>query len=134
MDKHFAIGNFINDALANRKIIIRGDGTPFRSYLYAADTAVWLWAMVVRGAPGRAWNVGGAEGISITGLAERVASLLGSKKGIKIMTSIDPAKKIECYVPNINRARIELKLPTALALDESILRTAEWIAKNGQIC
>lgn len=133
LDKHFAIGNFINDALANREIVIRGDGTPFRSYLHATDTAVWLWAMVIRGTPGRAWNVGGAEGLSIAKLAERVGSLLGSTKGSKIMTTPNQNKAVECYVPDISRALGELQLPAPLALDDSILRTANWVANYGQI-
>lgn len=130
MDKHFAIGNFINDALSNREIIIRGDGTPFRSYLYAADTALWLWAMVLRGEPGRAWNVGGDEGLSIADLSLRVATILGSKEGSKILTPVDPDKRMECYVPNVNRARAELKLPMPIPLDEAILRTANWVRNN----
>lgn len=130
MDRHFAIGNFISDALAKRDIIIRGDGTPFRSYLYAADTATWLLAMVIRGKSGCAWNVGGDEGVSIAALAERVANILGSTKGIKVMTPADSKKVVECYVPNVYKARSELQLPVPLTLDESILRTASWLMQN----
>jgi dTDP-glucose 4,6-dehydratase len=130
MDKHFAIGNFISDALADREIIIRGDGTPFRSYLYAADTAVWLWAMLVRGDAGRAWNVGGTEGISIAALADRVAALLDAKQGIKVLTALDPNRYVERYVPNVGRARKELSLPEPVSLNDAILRTAQWLRLN----
>lgn len=133
MDKHFAIGNFINDALADREIIIRGDGTPFRSYLYAADTAVWLWTMVVKGQAGRAWNVGGGDGISIAALAQQVAELLDSRKGIKLLTPVDPNRHVERYVPNVDRAREELSLPEPISLSEAILRTAQWLRLNNLV-
>jgi nucleoside-diphosphate-sugar epimerase len=128
LDKHFAIGNFIADVLAGRDIIIRGDGTPTRSYLYAADTTVWLWKMLVRGASGRAWNVGGDEGISIAALAQRVGQLLGSEHGIKVLTPVDPSKAVECYVPDTSRARTELGVKQTITLDDSIRLTANWIA------
>lgn len=133
LDKHFAIGNFINDVLADREIVIRGDGTPFRSYLHAADTTVWLLAMLVRGSPGRAWNIGGTEGLSIAELAKRVAELLGATKNIKVLTKATSGRRVERYVPNVNRAMNELNLSASMSMNEAILRTAKWIKENNMV-
>ena len=56
--KHYAIGNFMDDCLHERPIILQGDGTAMRSYLYADDLVEWLLALLERGTIGQAYNVG----------------------------------------------------------------------------
>ena len=73
LDAHFAAGNFLRDALAGGPIVVGGDGTPFRSYQYPSDLVVWLLALLVRGTPGHAYNVGSDEAVDIRALAERIA-------------------------------------------------------------
>lgn len=122
-DAHFAIGNFIRDALAGRPIVVAGDGRPLRSYLYAGDLAAWLVALLVRGRAGEAYNVGSDRAIDIAGLARLVGTIIPSA-GIEVRGQVvgDPAR--QRYVPSIDKARRELGLDAWTPLETAIARTA----------
>jgi dTDP-glucose 4,6-dehydratase len=123
---NFAIGNFLRDALAGGPICIQGDGTPRRSYLYAADLAVWLWTILLRGTPGRAYNVGSDVEWTIADLARKVAAEVAPDAEVRIAMAADSTKPIHRYVPSTRRAREELGLREWISLPEAIRRTAAW--------
>ena len=127
LDIHFAIGNFIRDGLAGSLARIQGDGTPFRSYLYAADLAIWLWTILFRGASCRPYNVGSEQDLSIADLAARVDAVLGVDPPVpRGRPEASLGRGPERYVPNTARARQELGLREFVSLDAAIRSTAEW--------
>jgi len=126
LDAHFAIGNFIGDVLAGRPIAIGGDGTPRRSYLYAADLAIWLWTMLFRGPALVPINVGSGRDVSILELAEVVAVTLAPATPIHVAKQAVPGAAPARYVPSVERAEALLGLRESVGLEESIRRTAAW--------
>lgn len=126
LDKHFAIGNFIGAALDRREIVIHGDGTPLRSYLYAADMAAWLWAVLLKGRPGVAYNVGSDMAISISELAYRVCRVLEVPAQVRVMGTPKSSHLVERYVPDHGLVRRELGLAMPVMLDDAITRTVSW--------
>lgn len=126
LDQHFAIGNFIGDVLAGRPIRISGDGTPRRSYLYAADLAVWLWTLLFKGPSLVPFNVGSEHDVSILELARTVAATLDPNTEILVAREPVPGARAARYVPSASRAREQLGLGETIGLDEAIRRTARW--------
>lgn len=126
LDKHFAIGNFIANALRGERIVIQGDGTPYRSYQYAADLVVWLWHILCRGAAGRPYNVGSDEAISIHALAQRVSACFSPPLPIEVLRPAVPGAIAERYVPSIARAQQELQLSNVTGLQDGLLKTLAW--------
>ena len=124
LEAHFAIGNFIGDGLAGRRITVRSDGTSVRSYLYATDLAIWLWTLLFRGAAGRAYNVGSEEAVSIRELATLVGAQFSLP--VEILKTPVPGTRPDRYVPSTLRAREELGLAQRVSLVEAIQRTARW--------
>lgn len=120
---HFAIGNFIRDALAGDDIVIKGDGSPIRSYLYADDLVEWLFAILERGKSGRVYNVGSDEAISIRELACLVRDELKSTGKVKVLGN-HLVGAANCYVPNVDRIRKELGVSVKTGLCKAILGSA----------
>jgi dTDP-glucose 4,6-dehydratase len=126
LDEHFAIGNFIGDVLAGRPIQIKRDGTPRRSYLYAADLAVWLWTILFKAPSMLPFNVGSANDVSILELAQTVARTLKSDVEIQVAQKAVPGAPVGRYVPCVDRAEQILGLREITTLEDSIQRTAAW--------
>jgi dTDP-glucose 4,6-dehydratase len=126
LNLHYAAGNFIRDGLRGGPISVSGDGTPYRSYLYASDLVVWLWHVLMRGRPATAYNVGSEEALNIRELADRVAHSFDPPVDVKVQQEADPQKEPERYVPSTERARTELGLQQRVTLEESIRKTIAW--------
>lgn len=126
LNAHFAIGNFIHDGMNGDPIVVK-DGSPYRSYLYAADLAIWLWTILFKGQPCHPYNVGSDQAISISELAQTVTSLFGSSPAPICLTA---ASKLNAppsrYVPSVVRARTELKLQPLISLETAIRKTADF--------
>jgi len=122
----YAIGNFIRDALNGSSIMVKGNGTPYRSYLYAADLAIWLWTILFRGNNSMAYNVGSDSEINIAQLAGAVRNIVNPN--CKIIMAGKPEMNLlpNRYIPSISRARNELGLDDWIKLNEAIRRTKEW--------
>ena len=125
LNVHFAIGNFIRDALWNDEITIAGDGSPVRSYLDQRDLAHWLLTLLDKGQPGQAYNVGSDQAISIVDLAHLVRDIVAPNKPIRVLGNVNSCHERNIYIPSIKKAREELGLDITVPLANAIRLTAD---------
>ncbi|MFZ9595463.1 MAG: NAD-dependent epimerase/dehydratase family protein [Bdellovibrionia bacterium] len=137
LDRHFAVGNFINDCLSGRDILITGDGTPCRSYMYPTDLVTWLLKILTFGENLRSYNVGSEESVNIAALAQSVSEawfeLSGQLIQPRLLVKPKNDASISRYVPETERAKKELGLSLQIPLREALLRTFKWHASQRKI-
>ncbi|MGC3966276.1 MAG: NAD(P)-dependent oxidoreductase [Pirellulales bacterium] len=132
LDGSFAVGNFFADLLAGRPLKLSGDGTPWRSYLYAADLAEWLWTMLLAAPNGTVLNVGSEEALQIGDAEHRIAALESPSRKVHVARQPDPTKLAERYVPNCRRAAELLDLRARIPFDEGAPQDVGLVSALGQ--
>ena len=127
LDMHYAIGNFINDAIFKENIIINGNGSPYRSYLYITDTLVWLLKLLVGNAEG-IFNVGSERRIQIIELANMVKDIIAPTKKVIIQEKEmhEGNFKRNIYLPNTEKIRESLGVKEWTSLEDAISKTAKF--------
>ncbi len=127
LDADFAIGNFIRDGINGGPIQVKGDGTAYRSYLYAADMVIWLWTILLHGKSCYPYNVGSEDAISIAQLAKLVADQFEPKPQILISEPKILGKQPERYIPSIKRTTSDLGLHQTVDLVEALQKTISYV-------
>jgi dTDP-glucose 4,6-dehydratase len=126
LDAGYAAGNFVRDALRGGPIVVEGDGTPLRSYLYPADMVIWLLTLLLKGEAGVPCNVGGERAVSIAELAGITAREAGlPPESVRILGVPLPGAAPSSYLPDLTRAR-GLGLRAHTELDEALRKTLAW--------
>ena len=129
LSAHYAIGNFVKDALCSNEIVVKGDGQSLRSYLDQRDLANWLIRLLENGRSGEAYNVGSDQEISVADLAYLVRDIVSPKKTVRFIRSNELRGLNSRYVPNIEKIKRELDLKPTISLEQSIYDTAMKLAK-----
>ena len=125
---HFAIGNFIQDCIDRKAIVILGNGLQVRSYMHSVDLGNWILEILARGASGESYNIGGDEPISMYDLANRMQVLLDIEHAIEIHDSKrESFSGSDYYVPSVEKAKRDLGLRVSMGLDKSITSTINEI-------
>jgi dTDP-glucose 4,6-dehydratase len=124
-DAHFAIGNFIRDALRSDAIVVRGSGQSVRSYLHQSDLVDWLLALLWHGKPDEAYNVGSDAEISIRELANLVRDIVSPHKPVQVLGSSQADTGPNRYIPEIDKIKRDLGVCVTFTLEKAIETTVD---------
>ena len=122
-DQHFAIGNFIEDVINKRIIVVKAKHKVYRSYMYADDLVEWMMTIVDHASSDcPVFNVGSDQPMLLEYIADEISKRYHLKA--KIAEKLD--NKIDHYIPSIEKAKAELslqiKFDTFASIEETIKR------------
>lgn len=126
LDGGFALTDFIRCGLRSEEIRIEGDGTPVRSFCYAADLTIALLKILLEAEPGSVFNVGSECEISISELASRIVNVMGASVPITIQETQMAGRRAPRYVPDTSRLQQRLGFRPRYELTETLRRTIAW--------
>ncbi|HSA31443.1 MAG TPA: NAD(P)-dependent oxidoreductase [Candidatus Omnitrophota bacterium] len=124
LGRYYAAGNFLQNILDGKEVLIKGNGRTTRSYLYMSDLVIWLFKILQSGISLRPYNVGSDQRIEIADLAKLMVSLSGSNVPVRI-TNEYKEQGVAQYVPCIERAKKELNLKVGIGLEDAIRKMIE---------
>ncbi|AGA66882.1 NAD(P)-dependent oxidoreductase [Brachyspira pilosicoli] len=127
---HYAIGNFILNCFEKKDIIIKGDGSPIRSYLYTADLIIWIIAALFKSNSNEIYNVGSMNEISILDLAKLVTKQFSYSTNINILGKTNVGIAPSVYLPDNNKIVSKLNVSENYTLENMIKRTIDWNILN----
>jgi nucleoside-diphosphate-sugar epimerase len=121
-----AIRAFIEAALADRDLVIHGDGSQIRAWCYVEDMVdACLLCLERPEAVGQTFNVGNPRStVTIWDLAQRIKRLTGGSGEI-VFQPLHYAD-VELRIPNVEKARELLGFEPRVELDDGLGLTIAW--------
>lgn len=123
---HYAIGNFILNCLQKKDIIIKGDGTPLRSYLYTSDLVLWLLTVLLSSDNKEVYNVGSMKEISMYQLAKIISEQFEYKSNINVLSEENIGIAPSMYLPDNRKIISKLRVKENYNIEDMIKRTIYW--------
>jgi len=133
LDDGRVVPDFVNDALADRPIVVRSDGRVTRSFCYVADFVSAALLLLVDGDAGEAYNVGNDDEVTIMELAELVADLAGGV-GVRHEASDDPEYLVDNpsrRSPDLTKTKGSIPWEPLVPLGAGLDRTLAYYREGG---
>jgi len=124
LNEHYAIGNFMRQAITENSITVNGHPDTVRSYMYPTDAISWIFT-IWKNPPNYLVNIGSKHSITIKNLAETISTFFG---GVKIRyneTSELPTQ----YLPDTSVIERNFSISELVPLEDGLLRWKKWLTQ-----
>lgn len=119
----------ISNALEGRPLPIYGDGLQVRDWLYVDDHCRGIWAVLIKGAPGEVYNIGGNCSLPNIQVVRRILALTGASESL-LTTVADRPGHDRRYALTSAKAERDLGWAPAMNFDDGLRQTIDWYRAN----
>lgn len=131
-DSGEVIPKFMLRCMANKPMVIFGDGTQTRDFTYVGDTARGiLMAGFIDSAVGETINLGSGFEIAINDLAENIRLVVGKPNSKVIHDEPRPGDVLRLYAETTTASQL-LGFEPQITLRDGLVRLKEWYLSLGQ--
>jgi UDP-glucose 4-epimerase len=125
-----AISVMLRKALKNEPLLVFGNGSQIRAWLYVDDMVEGLLKCLSDdNAIGESFNLGNARAVTtIFGLAQTICRVVNSSSEIIFKEAL--SNDIELRIPNVDKAKELIQFEAKIDLEDGLMRTSEWIKEN----
>lgn len=123
-----AIPVFLERALRNDEIVVWGDGSVVRDYIYVTDIAAALVRALTYAGDGRIFNIGSGQGHSLNEVIHIIRSVTARPLQVKYTSA--RSFDVPINVLDISQARAQLHWTPTVSLEQGIARMYTWMSKQ----
>jgi UDP-glucuronate decarboxylase len=121
--------NFASRIKAGQPLNVYGSGAQTRTFCYITDAMVGFMAVILKGVPGEAYNVGNpTPEITMLDLVQRIRTVSAREIAHNLIEYPDsyPADEPNRRCPDIRKARLQVGFRPEVALDDGLGRFLAW--------
>lgn len=122
LDDHFAVGNFMAQAIKGGPVSVNGNPETMRTYLHPVDMTHWLLAALTNPSL-ETTHIGSEIEYTMEDIAIIIASEFGVKVDVRGNSSIPP----NYYLPQTSQTKKRLNVGETIFLPEAISRWRRWL-------
>jgi UDP-glucose 4-epimerase len=126
--KGSVVAHFYKQILAGEKLVVFGDGSQTRDFLYVGDLVEGIWAAVESDAQG-AFQLGSGTPTSVSQLLDLIRAVTGRE--LDVSYEDFRAGEVRDTWCEIDKARAAFGFAPATTLEDGLRRTWEWFSAQG---
>ena len=123
----YAVGNFIENILKNKNILVKSNYNVIRTYMYADDLVRWLIKILENSKINcPTYNVGSENAVNL----QKFCKILAKKYNLNCILGKTNKNRYDIYAPNTYKIKKELNLVTKFNSLKAVTKTINLLKKN----